>query len=126
MAGVTRHEHLSPEEFHEVVEEALEDLPEEFANLLENIAVFVEEEPAEDDLESVHHPDGELLGIFRGLPMTARSYAALPLLPNQVVIFRGPILRVTRTRAEARQQVRQTVMHELGHYFGLSDEAMVY
>jgi predicted Zn-dependent protease with MMP-like domain len=118
--------HLTSEEFQEVVEEALEELPEAFARLLDNIAVFIEEEPAAHDLEALEDPNGELLGIFRGMPMTARSFSALPMLPNQVVIFRGPILRVTRTRAEAYRQVKETVMHELGHYFGLSDEAMVY
>jgi predicted Zn-dependent protease with MMP-like domain len=123
---VTRHQHLTSEEFQEVVEEALEELPEQFASLLDNIAVFVEEEPDTYDLEALEDPEGELLGIFRGMPMTARSFSALPMLPNQVVIFRGPILRVTRTRAEACRQVKETVMHELGHYFGLSDEAMVY
>lgn len=120
------HRTLDDEEFQAVVEEALEQLPEQFSNLLENIAVFIEEEPSPYDLESLRDPHGELLGIFRGIPMTQKSTFTLPFLPNQVVIFRGPILRVTHTRDEAIRQVRETVMHELGHYFGLSDEAMVF
>lgn len=113
-------------EFEQVVEEALADLPPQFAELLDNIAVVVEEEPSDEDLELVEDEDGELLGIYRGIALTRRRFDMLPALPDQVAIFRGPILRVTRNRAEALRQIRETVIHELGHYFGLHDEDMVF
>ena len=70
-------------------------------------------------------PDASLrLACARAWSMWEGS--ALSLLPDQVAIFRGPILRVTRTRAQAIQQIRETVIHELGHYFGLGDHDMVY
>ena len=118
---------ISRQEFERLVEEALASLPRRFADLVQNVAVIVEEEPTDDDFDLVESDDAELLGIFRGIPMTQLStFNTLPSMPNQVVIFRGPILRVTRGRAEAVEQIRETVIHELGHYFGLDDHQMAY
>jgi predicted Zn-dependent protease with MMP-like domain len=115
------------DEFEQLVEEALADIPDHFRTRMDNIAIVVEEEPAEEDFDELDlEDDSELLGIFRGIPLTERSYGSLPHLPNQIAIFRGPILRCCRTRREAVQQILETVIHELGHYFGLSDEEMPY
>ena len=118
--------HLSRAEFERVVEEALTSLPPQFAELVDNVAVVVEEEPSDDDLELIDEEGGELLGIYRGVARTRRSFSMLPMLPDQIAIFRGPILRVTRNRYHALRQVRETVIHELGHYFGLHDADMVF
>jgi predicted Zn-dependent protease with MMP-like domain len=118
--------HLTCDEFEIVVNDALESLPKRFADLVENVAVAVEDEPSSDDLQNIHgEPDrhSELLGIYRGVPLTKRTQY-MPLMPDQIVLFRGPINRVTRSRAQAVQQVRDTVIHELGHYFGLDDDEM--
>lgn len=120
---------IPPREFERLVEEAIANLPPQFADLLENIAVVVEEEPAEEDLELLGEDRGEydeLLGIYRGVALTRRTHDMLPMLPDQVAIFRGPINRVARTRRDAVRQIRETVIHELGHYFGLHDEDMVF
>jgi predicted Zn-dependent protease with MMP-like domain len=117
---------IPPREFERLVEEALASLPEEFADLLENIAVVVEEEPSDEDLDLVEDDDAELLGIYRGVAMTRRTHDMLPKLPDQIAIFRGPINRIARTRYHAIRQIRETVIHELGHYFGLHDEDMVF
>jgi predicted Zn-dependent protease with MMP-like domain len=95
------------------------------------VVVVVEEEPHGSDLDVLHddgdhgHEPGELLGIYRGTPMTRRTYDSFRM-PDQIAIFRGPILRVSHNRADAHRQIRETVIHELGHYFGLSDEEMVF
>jgi predicted Zn-dependent protease with MMP-like domain len=115
---------ISPAEFDSLVEEALEQLPQRFADLLENVVVVVEEEPSDEDLEVAGND--ELLGIYRGIALTRRSHNMLPALPDQIAIFRGPILRVARNRRAAIREIRQTVIHELGHYFGLRDDEMVY
>jgi predicted Zn-dependent protease with MMP-like domain len=117
--------HVNPAEFERLVEEALDSLPERFADLLDNIVVVVEEEPHASDLDAMTGEGGELLGIYRGVPMTRRTFDAFHL-PDQIAIFRGPILRVTRNAPAARQQIRETVIHELGHYFGLDDDEMAY
>jgi len=80
------------------------------------VAVLVEPEPADDDLDLLEDAGDELLGVSR----------THPPLPDQVVIFRGPILRASRNRREAEREIRDTLIHELGHYFGLDDEGMAY
>jgi len=103
-------------EFDELVEAAVADLPRRFADLLDNVVIVVEEEPRRADLGALKNRGDELLGLFR----------VVPPLPDQVVIFRGPILRIARNRKHAVREVRETVIHELGHYFGLDDEGMAY
>lgn len=116
---------ISGREFEQLVEQALGELPQRFAALLDNVAVVVEEEPSDEDLDALDENANELLGIYRGVPMTERHYDALRL-PDQIAIFRGPILRVARSRSDALHEIRDTVVHELGHYFGLDDEEMAY
>lgn len=117
---------MSDGEFEKLVEESLAQLPDEFRLRMENIAIVIEEEPDRDDLEEVEIEGDELLGIFRGIPLTEQSFSALPTLPNQIAIFRGPILRICRSRREAMREIRETVIHELGHFFGLSDDEMPF
>ena len=111
---------ISPSEFERLVSEALDSLPEQFAALLNNVVVVIEEEPTQEDLDLIADEDDdhddELLGIFR----------VEPPLPDQIAIFRNPILRIARNRREATREVRDTVIHELGHYFGLDDDDMIY
>ncbi len=113
---------FSQADFERVVDEALESLPKRFADLIENVAITIEDEPREHDLKALGGADSELLGIYRGVALTERMSHDAPLLPDEIVIFRGPISRVARTRAEAIEEVRGTVLHEIGHYFGLKDE----
>lgn len=117
---------VAPEEFEALVAKALDDLPEEFAALLENVAVVVEEEPTEEELASVDlDPEDDLLGLYQGVPLAERDsfYAALP---DRVIIYRGPILRLCNSRREVIREVRDTVVHELGHHFGLDEDDMPY
>ena len=100
---------ISLSEFEALVGEALDALPEQFLELLENVVVVVEEEPSEEDLDLTG--EDEILGIFR----------VEPPLPDQVAIFRQPILRLASNKREAVKEIRDTVIHELGHYFGLDD-----
>jgi predicted Zn-dependent protease with MMP-like domain len=116
---------IDPAEFERLVAEALDSLPERFAELLDNVVVVVEEEPSASDLDVMEDEHGELLGLYRGTPLTRRTYDSFRL-PDQIAIFRGPILRVTRDPRAAQRQIRDTVIHELGHYFGLSDDEMIY
>jgi predicted Zn-dependent protease with MMP-like domain len=116
---------IAQDEFEQLVEQAIGELPKRFSNLLQNIVVIVEDEPSDRDLDALDDPNGELLGIFRGIPRTRRTYD-MTSMPDQIAIFRGPILRLARSRDEAVREIRNTVVHELGHYFGLDDDAMPY
>ncbi|HEX7152190.1 MAG TPA: metallopeptidase family protein [Thermoanaerobaculia bacterium] len=120
---------ISRAEFESLVEQALTDLPEQFSELLDNIAIVVEDEPSDEDREALGDDasdDDELLGIYRGVALTERTHNMMPMLPDQIAIFRGPILRVAGNRREAVEEIRETVIHELGHYFGLHDDEMVF
>ncbi len=115
---------LSRAEFERIVEAALDELPPRFSALVENVSIVIEDEPADDDLEDLDGDDNELLGIYRGVALTERSLADAPLLPDEIAIFRGPICRIASSREEAIHEVRETVIHELGHYFGLEDDEL--
>ncbi len=118
---------LTMAQFEKLVEEALEELPKEFKDRLENVVIAVEEEPTEDDCVLTDTPDDEeLFGIYRGPMRTEMTWSDLPGLPSEIAIFRGPILRCTRNNREAVKEIKDTVVHELGHYFGLDDEEMPY
>ena len=118
---------LSMAEFEKLVEEAIETLPKEFKDRLENVVIAVEEEPAEDDYDLTETPDDEeLLGIYRGPKRTEMLLSDLPGLPPEIAVFRGPILRCTSNNREAVQEIKDTVVHELGHYFGLDDDELPY
>jgi predicted Zn-dependent protease with MMP-like domain len=121
---------VSREEFEALVEEALAQLPDEFREALENVAVMVEEEPSDEDLEEVGiDPDDgdrdELLGLYQGVPLPERDsfYSALP---DRVLVFRGPILRSCESRRQVIREIRETVQHELGHYFGLGEDELPF
>jgi len=117
---------IGPKEFDALVEQALAGVPERFRRYLENVVVVVEEEPTDEDYDETDTPDeDELFGIFRGAPYFERD-RSVSELPAQIALFRGPILRSCETRGEAVREIRDTVVHELGHLLGLDDEEMPY
>jgi predicted Zn-dependent protease with MMP-like domain len=121
---------LTIDEAEKLVAQALDELPEEFFRLLDNVAVVVEEEPSRDDLESVgmdpDDEDDELFGIYQGLALTERDSYYGGMLPDRVAIFVGPIRRCCATRREAIDEIKKTVIHELGPHFGMEEDQMPY
>jgi predicted Zn-dependent protease with MMP-like domain len=123
---VTSPHRISRREFEALVEEALGGVPASFRRYLDNLVVVVEEEPSDEDYDETDTPEeDELFGIFRGAPFFERD-RVITNLPAQIAIFRGPILRNCATRGEAVREIRETVVHELGHLLGLDDEGMPY
>jgi predicted Zn-dependent protease with MMP-like domain len=117
---------IGPKEFDALVEQALSGVPERFRRYLDNVVVVVEEEPTDEDYDDTDTSDeDELFGIFRGAPYFERD-RSVSELPAQIALFRGPILRSCATRGEAVREIRDTVVHELGHLLGLGDEDMPY
>lgn len=113
-------EAMSEAEFDQAVADALEAIPEALARRLSNVAVFVEEEYEPEPWED---PDTELLGLYDGIPLTER--AEMPFqLPDRIVIFRGPLLRMCRDREELVDEITVTVVHEVAHFFGIDDETL--
>jgi predicted Zn-dependent protease with MMP-like domain len=110
--------------FEEYVKRALEKLPEEFRDRMDNIAISVEPYPSREDLRSVgvsnkHH----LLGIFRGIPFNSVSpFYSGPVMPSEIVLFQMNIEAVAETEEDLVEEIRITLLHEIGHYFGMSEE----
>lgn len=122
---------MTKKKFEQVVEAAIEELPEEFRRRLENIAVIVEEEPDPEVLDDLEIPeDEELFGLFEGANVFETpgdfSGGVAPELPRRVLIYRGPLLRCCNSVKELKQEIRDTLVHEIGHYFGLEDDEMPY
>ncbi len=111
----------------ELVGQALDELPEHFAALLDNVVVMVEEEPSDEELESVgmERGRGELFGLYQGVPLTERN-TYYDALPDRVVIYAGPINRTFDDPREAVDEIKKTVVHELGHFFGMDEDQMPY
>jgi predicted Zn-dependent protease with MMP-like domain len=118
--------HLEPEAFDELVSEVMDGLPEEWAPLLDNIAVVVEEEPAEDDIPADAPPGMTLFGLYRGVAVPTQFLGgglAGPAMsaPPEIALFQGPLERASRGLGDLRERVRATLVHEVGHHFGYSE-----
>ncbi len=106
---------VSDERFDELVAEALRSIPPELAKEIENVAIIVEDEAK----------GRQLFGLFEGIPLTKRgplSYAGV--LPDRITLYQGAISRYSNSEDDLRRQVRKTVIHELAHHFGISDERL--
>lgn len=109
--------------FEELVEEALAELPAHFRQKLENIVVLVEDAPRRARQPRRGARSRLLLGVFQGVPRTAKSVFE-PTGPDRIVLYQKNIEAICTTDEEIREQIRLTVLHELGHYFGLSEEEL--
>ena len=112
---------MKREDFINVVEETLDSLPEEFRSRIQNVAILVEDYPPN---QSPGRQRRLLLGIFHGVPATQRSVFDLSVGPAHIVLYQKNIEAVCSNEAEVRHQIRQTLIHELGHYFGMTEEQL--
>lgn len=116
---------MTRRQFEALVERALRRLPKPFKDKLANIAVVVEGWPDEETLaEMCIEPPDTLYGLYRGVNITLRDSTYGNVLPDTITIYQGPIEEDCVDEAEMADLVRETVMHEIGHYFGLDDETM--
>jgi predicted Zn-dependent protease with MMP-like domain len=114
VAGVLE---LTTQEFEDAVGDALDDVPAELLDLMDNVVFLVEDEPPPDD--------PELLGVYDGTPLTERDEGwAAGALPDRITIFRGPTLRMCTSREEVLEEVAVTVVHEIAHHFGIDDDRL--
>lgn len=120
---------MTDREFESAVEEALERIPERFLNALENVAVVVEDEPNDYHLDALDDPDclgasmvnDELLGLYDGVSLPDRADGYDGDIPDVITVFKGPHERCFGSRAEIVDEIGKTVVHEIGHYFGIDD-----
>ncbi len=115
----------NPDQFDELVVNAIEDLPELFLDCLENVAIVVEEWPDRAALQSVGLSQrSHLLGLYHGIPQTERTQGYNLVMPDKISIYRRPILMRCRTDQEIRELVQRVVRHEIAHHFGIDDDRL--
>jgi len=113
------------EEFERLAAEALDDLPVEFAEKMSNIEVAIDDWPTRAQMRRAGvGPEGLLLGLYEGVPLTRRDRGYHLVLPDKITIFQRPIEAVCCTNEEIRSLVRKTVMHEIAHHFGIGEERL--
>ncbi len=115
--------HVSKGAFADLVQLALQELPEEFAAFLEEVPLEIKDYPTPQQLQKLGvKQNGLLLGLYQGRPRTERSVWDSGSLPDVIYIFQQPIEAVTQNEQELIKQVRTTVLHEIGHHFGMSEQ----
>ena len=112
------------EHFVKVVEETLDSLPREFRSRIRNVAVLVEDMPPNQPSVQSGQQRRLLLGHFHGVPTTKKSIFDLPRGPDHIVLYQKNIEAVCSSEAETREQIRLTLIHELGHYFGMDENQL--
>jgi predicted Zn-dependent protease with MMP-like domain len=115
---------VTKDEFEELVQDAFDMLPDRFRTTIENLRVVVEDEPdARNHLRNVRGR-GKLLGLYQGIPLNRRGtdYGAYPVVPDTVTLFKRNIEETGATNDEVRKTIRDVLIHEIGHYYGMTEE----
>jgi predicted Zn-dependent protease with MMP-like domain len=114
---------MTRERFQALVNDALADIPARFRHALQNIAVVIEDKPSRAQLEDVGvEPPDTLLGLYEGTPLTERHWADGNTLPDKITLFQLPIEEASDDDEDVVVAIGETLIHEIGHYFGLSEE----
>jgi predicted Zn-dependent protease with MMP-like domain len=116
---------MDEETFNQVVIEALDALPDEFAQAFENIEVLVEARPSAQHRRAARiKPWQTLYGLYQGVPLPARTHNYGLVAPDTITIFREPLMRDFPNVEQLQAQIRRTVLHEIAHYFGIDDDRL--
>ncbi len=116
---------MTRERFRQLVAEAIDTIPARFRRELRNIAIVVEDRPSEDLLEEMEiDPPGTLLGLYQGTPLTERRWDHGNVLPDRIAIYQEPIEDISETQEDVVTEIGETLIHEIGHYFGLSEDEL--
>jgi predicted Zn-dependent protease with MMP-like domain len=119
-------EEFPAEQFQQLVAEAISSLPKRFRDAMVNMAIVVEDEPTPDQLRQVEvEPPDTIYGLYEGIPLPERQWAHGNVLPDKISIFRLPILEDSADEDDIVVGIGETLIHEVGHYFGLSEEEIM-
>ena len=110
--------------FEQLVDNALRRLPRRFKNKIKNVFIEVEDQPSRELLDDMGIGSGTLFGLYQGVPLTEREWNYGNALPDRIVIYRRPIENAAASPEEIEEIVLETVKHEIGHYFGFSDNEL--
>jgi len=114
--------YMTSEEFDSFTEISLEIIPDEFRKKMKNLSIVTQDWPTDKQLESVGVKSGQglLFGLYSGIPRTKGGHYAVKL-PDQIIIFRIPLMMISKNKDELERNIRNTVLHEVGHHFGMSE-----
>ncbi len=116
---------MTPRAFHRLVQEAIEDLPKGLRARIENMALVVEDLPPQDVLDEMGIEDPfDLLGLYQGVSVDRRGFFYGNVLPDKITLYQRSIEARCRSRQETVRTIREVILHEIGHYFGLDDEEL--
>ena len=114
------------DQFHALVDEAVASLPERFREAMTNIAIVIEDDPTDAQLAEVEvEPPDTIYGLYEGIPLPERQWAHGNVLPDKITLFRNPILEDSLDDDDVVVGIGETLIHEVGHYFGLSEEEIM-
>ncbi len=116
---------MNDDDFEKIINKAIEGIPAEFKEKMENVSIIFADHPTAEQLRSVYSTDRNrlLLGLYQGIPKTRRGHYGIgPTLPDKITIFKIPLLRISKSYEEAELNIRKTVIHEIAHHFGMSEE----
>lgn len=114
---------MNNDEFNEVIKEAMDGLPDEFSLSLKNIEIVVEERPPREIVKEMGK-NCLLLGLYQGVPLSKRGHYYAGVLPDKISIYKEAILKISSDHNDAVENIKKTLLHELGHYFGISDRRL--
>ncbi len=121
---------MTEDEFEQVVADALDSMPERVMDALDNVVIMMQDEPTSEQIESTFDEEyaeygNDILGIYEGISLVERADGyGYTDMPDMIIIFQGPHERCCDTREQVVEEVRKTVIHEIGHYFGFMDDAL--
>jgi predicted Zn-dependent protease with MMP-like domain len=116
---------MKQRQFELLVDKALESLPPQFQQLLDNVAIFIEDRPSRSLLRELGMSANDtLLGLYEGVPQTERTSSYDLVTPDRITLFQRPIEDSCDTDAEAAEEIRRTILHEVGHHFGIDDNRL--
>jgi predicted Zn-dependent protease with MMP-like domain len=115
---------INRKEFKKIVKQAMEGLPQDIGVKIQNVALVIEEEPSAEELKDVGLDPGQdtMTGMYQGYALPERGASFGNVLPDRIVIYRKPLLEECRNKKELIREVQATVIHEVGHYFGMADK----
>ncbi len=114
---------ISDEQFDQIISEAMDELPQEYIERLNNVAIIYADEPsAEQRQELKLRCDQTLFGLYQGIPLTRRGAGYNLVLPDKITLFKNPMLRFSSDLSEFKRQVKHTLWHEIAHYYGLDHD----
>ena len=116
---------MTDEEFDRLITRAMDELPQEYIQGLDNVAIVYADEPTDEQKIRMKLDQNHLLlGLYEGIPLTQRGNGYSFVVPDKITLFKHPILAVSATEAELFEQIKRTLWHEMAHFYGLSHARM--